>query len=502
MGTVITGLLALALASIPPESTIRAPDPTAAAVVHLGAAADALQRGDCDTTLKEAGPVVDGNTDGLPDKLLSAAYDLAIICHERLNDNETAGSYARRATALTAASDTAWTARFFADYVAERYPQAVGTLEAMKQSAGAALNSLDPRWVWGLHGALDKAKLISLDKRVLMIMTSSTYNPDDPSFVIDDGRSRARALLAGRLMAEGNGDAALKLAAGLASVSAITEVLFNPDLRGKISLSPDLRAAAESDLNRSRDLKKQFPNSLRPFIGEATALLQLGRPADAVAVLETARSRIMSSSPFSDQGEVLPWWWNELGYAQSMAGKYDAMVVSFTSGGALNEGSLPNVSQVINLGSQEIAFGRFGDALRTVNAEFLKRNMSPYGKMQALSVRGCALALSGKVAEAQAVLREAIAHESDDPATVTDLRLCNGDDAGAAASYRRRLSDEQQRRTALEELARYADPIPQQPVDPRQVRRAKVSQRAEVQRALTAAGGVVNIPLQRNSLGW
>lgn len=502
MGTVIIGLLALAMASNPSKSTTSTPVPSSPAIVHLSAAAEAAKREDCGTALKEVGPVVDGNTDGLPRELLSAAYDLAIVCNARVNENEKAGLYARRATALPEASSTAWAMRFFADYVANRYPQAVETLEAMMQASNAALNGLDPRWVWELHAALDKAKLISLDKRLLTIMTAPSFNPDDPSFVIEDGRGNAQAILAGRLMAEGNRDGALKMTAGLASVSAIMGVLFNPDLRAATRLPPDLRAAAEADLNRSHNLKKRFPNSLRPLIGEASTLRQLGRPADAIAVLETARSRVTSSSPFADQGEMLPWWWNELGYAHSMAGNYDAMVASFASGGTLNEGGMPNVSQVINLGSQQVAFGRFDDALRTVNAEFLKREMSAFGKMQALSVRGCAFALSGKVTEAQVILGEATAHESDDPATVTELKLCIGDDSGAAASIGRRLSDEKQRRTALKELARYADPIPQEPADPRQVRRAKVAQRPEVQRALTAAGGVVNIPLQRNSIGW
>ncbi|MBB5716556.1 hypothetical protein [Sphingomonas aerophila] len=396
----------------------------------------------------------------------------------------------------------AWTMRFFADYIGKRYPQAVETAEAMTQGRGAALNGLDPRWMWGLHRSLDQANLAALDKRLLTVMAASSYDPADPSFTIDDGRGSAQALLAGRLLAEGDRAGALAMMAGLTSVSAITEVLFNPDLRTASQPAPNLRAAAEADLRRSRDLKNRYPDSLRLIIAEANTLRQLGRPSDAIVVLEAARGRINSKRPFADQGETLPWWWNELGYANSMAGNYEGMTASFASGSAVSESGMPNVSQVINLGSQQIAFARYDDALRTVSAEFLKREMSPYGKMQALSVRGCALALSGEANEAQALLREVTAHESDDPATVTDLRLCLGDDVGAAASLVRRLSHAALRANALKELAHYADPIAGQPSDPRQVRRAKVAQRAEVQQALAAAGGVVDIPLQRNALGW
>jgi hypothetical protein len=282
------------------------------------------------------------------------------------------------------------------------------------------------------------------------------------------------------------------------------EVLFTPDLRAASRLSPDLQAAADADSKRLRDLRVRFPDSLRLLIREANTLRLLGRPAEAVAVLETARSRVTGTSPFADQGDLAPWWWNELGYSHGMAGNYDAMVASFTSGAALNEGgaSTPNVSQVINLGFQQIAFGKFGDALRTVNAAFLKRAMSPFGRMQALSVRGCALALSGQTAEAQAVLREATAHASDDPATVTDLLLCNADDEGAATSIVRRLADPQHRRIAMKELAHYAAPSSQEPKDPRQVRREQVAQRADVQAALNAAGGALTIQLQRTALDW
>ncbi|URD60724.1 hypothetical protein M8312_13240 [Sphingomonas sp. KRR8] len=502
MGTLVVSLLALATASIPTTIVGTTQSPSEAAATHLKAAAEAAQREDCETTLKEVGPVVDGNTAGLPTNLLAAAFDLAIVCNAQLNEIEKTGQYAHRATSLTEASDLAWRMRFSADYDAERYSQAVETLESMRQSRAALLNGLDPRWIWRLHFALKRARLNGLDKRLLTILTAPLYEPEDPSFIIDDGRGNAKAILAGYYMAEGDRAGALKLAAELSSVSAITEALFNPDLRAASRLSSNLRVAAEADLNRLRDLKKRFPNSLRPLIGEANALRQLGRPADAIAALELARSRIESSPPFDDQAENLPWWWNELGYAHSMAGNYDAMVASFTSGSALNEDGSPNVSQVINLGTQQVAFGRYDDALRSVSPEFLKRDMSPFGKMQALSVRGCALALSGKVAEAQAVLREAIAHESDDPATVTDLRLCSGEEAEAAASYVKRLMDQRQRPIALKELANYAKPAPNAPIDPRDLRRAKVALRPEVQKALNAAGGVVEVPLQRNSLGW
>ena len=60
---------------------------------------------------------------------------------------------------------------------------------------------------------------------------------------------------------------------------------------------------------------------------------------------------------------------------------------------------------------------------------------SPYGLMQIRSIRGCAYAALGELDKARADLAYAIAHEKDDPATVTALDLCVGDEEGAAASY-------------------------------------------------------------------
>lgn len=288
MKAILLGLLALTAA--PNENRTPNTRKTDSALAHLRAGASAAQRNDCRTTLKEVVPVLDGDTTPLSETALAAGYDLAIGCSARLDDMAKAGEFARRATALQSASDLAWLLRFFADYESRRYPQAIETLEAMTQGRGRALNQLDLHSLWGLHRDLDKAKLDALDKRLLAIMIAPSFEPVDVRYLLQDGRGSAQALLAGKLLAEGDREGAAKLVAGLASVSTLTDLAFNADLRRLTKSMPDLRAAATADLALRRELKIRYPDSLSAFVAEANSLRQLGRPAEAIAALEQARA--------------------------------------------------------------------------------------------------------------------------------------------------------------------------------------------------------------------
>jgi len=123
---------------------------------------------------------------------------------------------------------------------------------------------------------------------------------------------------------------------------------------------------------------------------------------------------------------------------------------------------------------------------------------SPYGLMQIRIVRGCAQAALGQFEKARVDLDFAVAHPLDDPAAIAALKLCIGDENGAAASYVVRLGNPDTRRIAILELAEYDARDRRAPVGPFDPALDRLRKRPDVIAAMRAAGGPVRIHLRRD----
>lgn len=474
---------------------------TAWALPRLREALAAYQQDDCKTVLKQALPVVDAKPPIEEERLLAAAYDLVIGCEAAIGRSREANDHAVRATALWSGSDFAWRMRLLLALADKRHADAVATIEAMlTEGRAAALNAFDPPQLWRLHRDLDEAGRDDLDLRLLKVLTDTAYQPEEPNFLIE-GKGSMGVAYARKLLTAGQRDRARAALGEATGLSAMLAIMFDRDLRALLDRKPDLRAVVEADLERHRALMQTQPDRLGVVNDVALDLRRLGRLPEALAVLDAARARTEREDGFVDRGRYLPWWWDQIGYVHAATGDYDAMVASFSRGAALHEEGAPNVSQVINLAALQLRFGKADAALATLlPLGDGQKNVSPYGRMQILGVRGRAYAQKGDTARAAAMLADAIEHETDDPSIVTDLLLALNDQDGAAASYIRRLDNPKWRTAALIELSDYDAPDPRAPAHPFLAGIRTQRSRADVQAAIERAGGIETLGLQRDTL--
>jgi len=487
-GAMLIGVLAAAPAA--------GKDGPSAAGNALGGAVQAYRAGDCAKAAPLAASAIadPGSLDG---KSLSLAYDLAIDCARQAKDMAKVGDYAKRAVTLADASDFAWQLAVAVDFSAKRYAAGLDTLDRMLAAGrGGALNGFSPVYLWQIRAELNRAGDDADETRLLAMLANPAFDPDDVSAKIEDMGSYMRALYARKLLAVGKRDEARAMIADLDGYGAMSEIAFDPGMRALYGKPVDFRAVVEADLARHRAMLDRYPRALAVIDAIALDLHRLGRDDETIVLLKAALPRVATADAFDDAEEKLPWFWNALAYAYLSSGNYDAMVDAFSQGGKLKEGGLPNVSQVINLAQQQLVFGHPKEALATLGLLGAPSDASPYGLMQVRGVGGCAYAALGQLDKARAELAYAVAHENDDPTTVSALELCVGDEDAAAASYIRQLARTNDRRSAMVALADYDAPDPRTPKSPFADRFDRVRKRPDVVAAIRAAGGPLRIHLR------
>jgi tetratricopeptide (TPR) repeat protein len=492
-------MLALALATAPLAQAAGAPSVKAAGE-RLRLMSAALERDDCPTVLKLGLPLVDAApraNSTLSEEALAGAYDMVIRCELKGRTDPRAYEHALRGTALAQASDLLWVARFWIESSEERLEPAVVTVEEMSKGRGRALNTLRLGWMWQLEAALKKAKREDLRERLLKLLADEAYAPDEAY-----GPVEAFRLTYARLQVDhGQAEQARSLVAGLQSPRALAEASLDPRLRSFLPAELDIRPAAEAQLARHRAAIGLHPDELGPLLLAAADLRLLGRPQEAVDLLQTAADRIDDPAGFSDRDELLPWWWDALARAEAALGRTDAAIAAFEKGSRLDEFGSPNISQVINLAQAQVSAGRADAALKTLAVfDEPERKGSPFGEVEMRFARGCAQAVAGRPAGAAGDLSFVKAQEKDNPEALTNLLLCLGDVEGAAASLIRRLEDPDLRTAALLELSDYDDPPVQRKPDLVESRLAKLKERDDVKNAIHRAGGVRRFSVQGEGL--
>jgi tetratricopeptide (TPR) repeat protein len=491
--------LALALACLPGlPAAAAAPTAAGKSEESLVQLAQAYDRDDCATVLRLGVPLVDARGgSGLPDVAEALAYEMTAHCELKKDSKAEAYAHAVRGTRLDNSSDWLWRLRFWLELDAKRDEAAVATIEAMSQGRGAALNSVRMGWIWRLHASLKEAGKNDLRRRLLAVLAADAYDPEE-LFIPADSFRLAYANL---LMDGGDTEGARALVVRLANPSRLAEASLDSRLRAFLPGEVDLRAAAEAELALHKDAMARHPDQLAPMYEAAGNLRQLGRPQEALQLLQTAAARIDDPEAFTDRDQNLNWWWNALGGTYAMLGRYDEAIAAYGKGAAAAEGGGLNVSQVLNLAGLQLGFGRGQDALNTLAAfEGPKRDVSPYGEMVLRFNRACAHAMVGRPADAAADLAFVRAHEKDHPDALSSLLLCLGDMDGAAAAFISQLDDPDRRAAALLQLSDYDDPpvaLPPHPVDSRL---PALKARPDVKAAIERAGGTRRFRIQRGEL--
>jgi hypothetical protein len=459
---------------------------------------EAFDKNDCATVLAMVAPQlkVPANDPGAA-KLRAIGYDMAASCAVRTGKKDMAYRYAMDGTALDDASDWIWRFRFGVELEDGHFGPALTTIEAMTQGRGAALNAVPVRWMYEFSNKLKAGHQDDLRRRLLKILTDPSYAPDEVFGTVDGFRQSYAEILYGA----GDKDGAAALIREIDDPSDLEELSFDPRFRPMLPSDFDLRASVERSLAAARTAMSRHPELVEPITMVAMRLRQLGRPQEALAVLEPARATILREGGFADADDKANWWWDGVARTQAALGHYDEMVAAMRSGAEAKEYGEINVSQVINLAEAQVHFGKPEDALKTLAVfDGGKRSVSPYGEMEMRFARGCANALAGKKDALALDLAYARAHNADHREALSDLLLCIGDLDGAAAAFAGRLEDPEQRTAALIQLSDYDAPPVSIPADPVNANLEKLKARPDMKAAIARAGGIRRIHLQRDEL--
>ncbi|WP_298669470.1 hypothetical protein [uncultured Sphingomonas sp.] len=464
-------------------------------IANLRTAIDAAEAGDCRKALGATGKVRAAKDFATqPDDLRLVTLTIAAGCEARMNERAAGYRDALAATAFADSDKSMWQLRLAYELEDKRYADAVATIEAMRQGHGAALNALEIRWLFQLHNGLKKEKATGL--RLLAILADNAYQPDEPGA----DNEAFRKLYADALQDAGERQAAMRIVREITHPSMIVDLSLDPRFRDAYPNDPDIRAAAERRLAEARISAERYPDRIGPVLEMAGYLRMLGRPKEALVALDAIRP-LVESGKAADQDDRVTWWWDERSRAHAMLGDYAGAVDALRTGGKLREHGGQNVSQVINLAQAQLEFGDAAGALDTI-AVFAGggRSLSPFGQMQVAMARGCALARTGKAADAARDIAYVRANAADAPGTLTETLLCIGDQDGAAASLVAQLGDPEHRLAALRRLSTFDAPLVDPPVNSLDRLFQALKTRADVQAAIARAGGVRRFNIQNVSL--
>ncbi len=454
---------------------------------------EALERRDCPTVLRLGPPVVDAPADpAVPEAAKSYVLQMLSYCESKEGSKDRAYAYALRATEIDSGPDMSWQLRYFAEIELEKWEQAVATVEAMSQGRGATLNAMPMSVLWTLDNALKEKGSKDFRMRLLAVLASDAYDPDELFVPADDFRlSYARVLADG-----GDRERARALALALRDPLSIAQASLDLRFRAFFPGEVDVRAAAERQLALHREAMALHPDRLRAVWEASQNLRQLGRVQEALDLLRSAEAKLGEPDAYVDLENQASWFWDNLARTYLMLGRFDDAMAAYAKGGSAEEQGGLNVSQLLNMAGTQIEFGRNEEALRTVAVfDDPKRVRSPYGEMVLRWIRGCAHAFSGRRELAANDLAYAKAHEKDNRAATIRLLLCTGDMDGAAAATIMRLDDPETRGDALMGFSDFDDPPVKAP-DPFEPLDEAIEARPDVKAAIERAGGARRFRVQ------
>jgi tetratricopeptide (TPR) repeat protein len=457
----------------------------------------AYDKGDCATTIRLARPVSRNIEDfrRLPNatQIELAVWEMLARCHANAKDWVQAAADVRMATGIAAAADPLWHLRLDVDFFGKSWAPLVETIEVLGRDRPETLNGLSIEFLARVNTELRRTEQKALRTRFLAVLAADSFKPTE--FMASSESFRRDYAI--HLGAAGQKEAARPLVAGLTHPWTVARASLDPNLRAFFHSDPDLRALAERELAKDRELVEKNPDRLEPVIAVAVDLQLLGRPQEALTMLQSVTGRIDDPKAFVDRAKQLPWWWDELSDVYEMLGRFDEAIEALKMGGALAEGGGANVSQTINLAHMQVRAGRNDAALGTL-AAFEKggHDISPYGQIALRSARACAYHNVGNAKAAKADVDYIRARQLDAPGSLGNVLQCVGDLDGAAAALIARLDDPEQSASALLALSDYAEPpvkLPEQPME-RALKALKA--RPDVQAAIRRAGGTRRFNIQ------
>jgi tetratricopeptide (TPR) repeat protein len=475
--------LAVALAGLSPaRSAGQTEDPNNS----LRKAATAAQNKNCNAALGiVAAEAAKPGFGRLSDQVRTFFYQIGINCAVEQKQFDLAERYAKAATRMPGIPAPFWQARFALTLGAGKIADTVTTVEEMVGGNPEVLNSIPIADFFALSRNVKNLKDPPLLRRLLAVLAGA-YSPPEPGVSTDAFRQQYAAILA----EAGDKPAAAALVGQIEAPTVLMSMSLDPRLREMMPARFDVRSSVERHMARMREIAAAHAGVIRPQLFVAEDLALLGKPLDALAVLDAIDPGKAGGPAYSDQDDQLNWWWDARARAYAMLGRYDDAAAAFAQGKAITENGRPNISQTINLAGIQARFGRFTDALATLAPIGAgKVTGSPFGMMQFRAVHGCASFKAGKIGDAKADLAYMREHMADAPGALTETQLCMDDLDGAAASIIQRLNTPDERVEALSDLSDYAASPSTYPKYPGEGAIIALKLRKDVNEAIIRAGG-------------
>lgn len=390
---------------------------------------------------------------GMLDRLDSRRQHATLDCLARLailgDDGVRAHAYAVRSTSLSGAMVGDWFVRFDAARSAQKWDDAMLALTTVARQWPASLGVPDIDYVLSI---IEKSKREPRFASVRYTLLRELFDAGwrvkyigEPNGLWFD--------LALMHIERGNGVEAATVIRRVTSAEAVIRMRADrrfDSLRDGNPLRFDVMAAVEEELNFAREQVARAPDALEPVNLLAAHLLDVGRHAEALELVDKAISRAAGptaeSKPYTDGGSEFPWLLDAKARALLGLRRFDEAVRQRVRASILQEHGHQNVSQTINLASLYAELHRPVDALKTLRDV---GRPSDFGRMQ---LEGIRLQAAVQIPD-QPAIEESLsylrAHRADALDTLESALMDAGAMEEAADLMIERLADPEWRSDAL-----------------------------------------------------
>jgi tetratricopeptide (TPR) repeat protein len=436
-----------------------------------------------------------------PTERYSAQFGLGLA---RYGDGDASAALAplKQVTDTPYADGTTWMVYADAALAAGNKSQAIASLTTLARRWPATLSDQpDDVMVAFLRTALEPAVGDGERFNLIDALNDTDWTPKNPFYSLDNIElGQVRDLLTRRQI-----DKARKTASRIANTRVLFSMRINKTFDAVTSADSDrfdIARATASDLTRLQAASAKSPDLLAGYAAVSFALLERGRPADALATIDPALARIpadpKAKSPFSDPDKI-NWAKDRRAHALLRLGRTEEAIAMMKAAAEDAEDGRPNVSQRYNLAGFYEIQGRPMDALAVLK-DVKAGEASPFGQMVVAEIRACAYAQlhqDGPMREAYGYVKE---HASDAPDGPIEVALCIGDLDEAAKDLIQELGDPKRQDGALATVQEWLEPAVMSDHEREEHQRLKMLRaRPDVQAALAKVGRMESLPIWSQS---
>lgn len=284
--------------------------------------------------------------------------------------------------------------------------------------------------------------------KLLQALYTARWTPEDPAFTADYQWSEFAELL---LKRGDVGQARIvyrDITSSMTLIRMASDKRFDAITQGDAN-TVDISSAINTELVKVRTLVEATPRKLKTTNRLAAMLLYRNQSEEALNILDAAIEKVRAggSDPFDDMNEY-NWTLNERAWALKQLGRIDEAISEEARAARKAENGGTNVSQLINLAGTYNDAKRPKDALLTLEDLDFGRT-SPYGQMEALSVKACAYAQLDNRAKYTEIIEQMRSKGTASPSRLIDAELCGKNIEAAAKRMIAALENTEERSEML-----------------------------------------------------